>query len=99
MSYHCTLKQTAFIFCLLLISFRQDQLKVAIYSIGDSTMACYNTEKLSEEFGGKNYPLHGWMMMMPPFFNDQVVIHNEAIGGRSSKSFRDQGHWKRVLSN
>src|SRR5690606_34992080 len=47
--------------------------------------------------GGKNYPLRGWMMMMPQFLKDQVIVHNAAVSGRSSKNFRTEGHWKKVL--
>ncbi|MEJ7691506.1 rhamnogalacturonan acetylesterase [Daejeonella sp.] len=78
-------------------SFKLDKEKITIFSIGDSTMADYNIERLSTEFEGDNYPLRGWMMMMPQFFNDHVTIHNSAASGRSSKSFRTQGFWKKVI--
>lgn len=31
-------------------------------------------------------------------FNDEVEIVNAAKGGRSSKSFREEGHWKKIES-
>jgi lysophospholipase L1-like esterase len=39
------------------------------------------------------------MQMAPQFFNGEVEIHNAAVSGRSSKSFRDEGLWKRVLDS
>ncbi|MFA4868702.1 MAG: rhamnogalacturonan acetylesterase [Pedobacter sp.] len=80
----------------LLISFKSGQKKITIYSIGDSTMCDFSPSYLSQ-FGGENYPIRGWMQMMPEFFNEQVEIHNAARSGRSSKSFRTEGHWKPVI--
>jgi len=79
----------------LLLAFRE-QHRVTIYSIGDSTMCDYDQRYLSG-FGGENYPIRGWMQMMPQFFTDQVSIHNMARSGRSSKSFRDEGWWKKAI--
>lgn len=58
--------------------------------IGDSTMANKDVS------GGKLE--RGWGMMLSNFFTDNVVIDNHALNGRSSKSFIDQGHWQKVLS-
>lgn len=74
------------------------QKKITLFSIGDSTMADYDIKELSKENGGQNYPLRGWMMAMPSFFNDNVVIKNIAKSGRSSKSFRTEGYWDTVLN-
>ena len=71
--------------------------KISIFSIGDSTMAEYNIEKLSAQYEGENYPLRGWMMMIKQFFSDQVSINNAGVSGRSSKNFRSEGHWKKVI--
>ncbi|ACU02991.1 rhamnogalacturonan acetylesterase [Pedobacter heparinus] len=80
----------------VLVSFKNERKKITIYSIGDSTMCDFAPSYLSQ-FGGDNYPIRGWMQMMPGFFNDQVLIHNAARSGRSSKSFRTEGHWKPVI--
>lgn len=80
---------------LVLISFKNAQKKLTIYSIGDSTMCDFSAAYLNQ-FGGENYPIRGWMQMMPGLFKDNVVIHNAARSGRSSKSFRTEGHWKPV---
>lgn len=79
------------------LSFISFHKKITIFSIGDSTMASYDIDDLSKKYGGKNYPLRGWMMMMPQFFNNHVKIENAAISGISSKSFRDEGAWKKVI--
>ena len=65
--------------------------KVNIFTIGDSTMA-------NKPDVGKN-PETGWVQVLSPFFTDEVVIHNHAVNGRSTKSFRDRGHWKPVLDS
>lgn len=80
----------------IFIGFKNGQKKITVYSIGDSTMCDFAPAYLSQ-FGGENYPIRGWMQMMPPFFKDNVLIHNAARSGRSSKSFRTEGHWKPVL--
>ncbi len=66
------------------------QKKIDIYTIGDSTMA---------EYDSTEYPLTGWAEMLQPFFNENVTVHNHGKSGRSTKSFRDLGHWKTVLDS
>lgn len=80
----------------IFIGFKNGQKKITVYSIGDSTMCDFAPAYLSQ-FGGENYPIRGWMQMMPLFFKDNVLVHNAARSGRSSKSFRTEGHWKPVL--
>ena len=58
-----------------------------VYLIGDSTMSTY---------GEKRFPRRGWGQMLAIFLTDQVVVNNHARSGRSSKSFRDEGHWEKV---
>ena len=65
--------------------------KVNIFTIGDSTMA-------NKPDVGKN-PETGWVQVLGQFFTDEVLIHNHAVNGRSTKSFRDRGHWKPVLDS
>ncbi|MBO9592101.1 MAG: rhamnogalacturonan acetylesterase [Niabella sp.] len=79
----------------LLFAFKE-QKKITIYSIGDSTMCDYDQRYL-DGFGGEGYPIRGWMQMMPRFFTDQVTIQNRARSGRSSKSFKDEGWWQKVI--
>lgn len=55
--------------------------------IGDSTMA-----------NKKPYdaPETGWGQVFHELFTDAVVIQNYALNGRSTKSFRNEGHWAKV---
>lgn len=84
---------------IFLTAFIQNKKRIVIYSIGDSTMADYDISRLSEEYGGENYPLRGWMMKLSPFFKETVTIRNIAKSGRSSKSFRNEGLWDTVMRN
>lgn len=43
-------------------------------------------------------PERGWGHMLPGFFSEDVCIKNYALNGRSSKSFIDEGVWKKVIS-
>ena len=40
----------------------------------------------------------GWGLGFRQFVNDGATVTNTAQGGRSSKSFRDEGHWTRALT-
>lgn len=62
-----------------------------IHLCGDSTCAPKDMSKGSPE--------RGWGMMFPNFCDDGVRIINHARNGRSTKSFRDLGHWARVMKN
>lgn len=52
--------------------------------IGDSTAAFYPPER---------YPQMGWAMILPCAVKSGVIVHNDARGGRSTKSFRAEGLW------
>ncbi|MDQ0228003.1 rhamnogalacturonan acetylesterase [Metabacillus niabensis] len=61
---------------------------ISIYLAGDSTVAnCPEHEA----------PMAGWGQVFQSFFNDHVVVHNEAMGGRSSNSFIEEGRLKSIL--
>ena len=75
---------------LLFTAFKNDQSPITIFMIGDSTMANKNI------IGGN--PERGWGMMLPGFFNGDIIIDNHAVNGRSTKSFIDEGRWEKVLS-
>lgn len=61
--------------------------KPVIYLIGDSTCA---NKPLDDN------PERGWGQLLPNFFNPDFLIENHAWNGRSTKSFRELGHWKVV---
>jgi lysophospholipase L1-like esterase len=77
-------------FCSLLISWTSSNETLNIYSIGDSTMCNIDTTK--------NNPGRGWMQVMGMYFDSKVKISNMAVSGRSSKSFRSEGKWDKVIS-
>lgn len=62
--------------------------KLTIILVGDSTM--------SNKLPGDE-PEKGWGQLLPDFFTDQVIIENHARNGRSTKSFFNEGLWKKVL--
>ena len=72
----------------LLVSINLFAQKTTIYSIGDSTMA----NKVSPETN----PEHGWVQVLPAFFNPEVVIDNRAVNGRSTRSFIKEKLWESV---
>lgn len=65
------------------------QQKPSLFLIGDSTMA-------DKENPEKN-PEHGWGQMLPIVMTSGIAIQNYATNGRSSKSFRTEGRWDKVM--
>lgn len=63
--------------------------KPVIYIASDSTVMTYKPE---------NFPQTGWGQMLSEFFDDCIEIKNHAIGGRSSRSFVDEGRLDRILN-
>ncbi|MFE4641762.1 hypothetical protein [Streptomyces sp. NPDC056730] len=53
-----------------------------LYIAGDSTAQTYNSGY---------YPQAGWGQTLPGFFTSNITVANRAIGGRSSRSFIEQG--------
>ena len=51
----------------------------------------------------QDYPLpherRGWGQMLPMHINKNVTIENFARGGKSTKTFLKQGHWKKLLKS
>ncbi|MEH7239057.1 rhamnogalacturonan acetylesterase [Bacillus sp. JJ1562] len=62
---------------------------VQIYIAGDSTVSdCPPNEE----------PRAGWGQVLNHYFLDNIIIHNLAIGGRSSKSFIDEKRLETILN-
>ncbi len=59
-----------------------------LHLAGDSTMA----DKAILAF-----PERGWGQLLRPWLRAPWHLDNQAVNGRSTKSFRDRGHWQRVL--
>jgi lysophospholipase L1-like esterase len=77
-----------------------------IYLIGDSTVANY---QLEPDYMEKRHPLYGWGQAFQPFFNkasinevksliktDSVIVDDRAKGGRSTRTFFQEGRWREV---
>lgn len=80
-----------------------------IYLIGDSTVADYSLEN---DYDTKRYPLVGWGQMFQPFFAKdslkqikilgkakEVKIDDRAKGGRSTRTFFQEGRWAAVYQS
>jgi len=59
-----------------------------LYLIGDSTVQDVDSQVSNEM---------GWGQQLPNFFTKEVRIINKAKGGRSTKSFIDEGRFQEVL--
>jgi len=55
---------------------------------GDSTVASYNSSSNKQ----------GWGYSFKKFVTSNLRVDNHARGGRTTKSFRSEGHWKKLLS-
>lgn len=75
----------ALIICSITVSAQE---KPTLYLIGDSTMA-------DKEDPEKN-PEHGWGQMLPELMTAEIAIENDAVNGRSTRSFINEGRWKEV---
>lgn len=81
---------------------------VKVYLIGDSTVADYT---LDEGYLQKKYPITGWGQVFQQFLkkdslkklnllikSDSALVIDKAKGGRSTRTFFEEGRWKEVLS-
>lgn len=59
-----------------------------IYMAGDSTMCNY---------APRQYPQQGWGQALAEFMKNPDQLHNWAIGGRSAKSFKNEGRWQKIV--
>ena len=75
---------------ILLCSFNYQERKIKIFIAGDSTAQTYKEER--------DGLIKGWGQMLPEFLSGNVEVVNHAIGGRSTKSFIDEGRWDKLMS-
>lgn len=61
---------------------------VALWMIGDSTMA--------DKPDPAGNPERGWGQALPRFLDPTVVVRNHAVNGRSTRSFLAEGRWDAV---
>lgn len=92
---------------IILSAFSLKKKVTTIYLIGDSTVADYSLEK---DYDTKRYPLVGWGQVFQPFFAKdslkllknilgnakEVKIDDRAKGGRSTRTFFQEGRWREV---
>lgn len=95
---------------LLLGSFSFKSKVTTIYLIGDSTVADYSLE---ENYQTKKFPQVGWGQVFQPFFQKdslklvsnilgsakEVKIDDRAKGGRSTRTFFQEGRWASVYKS
>lgn len=80
----------SFILIISLASFTSSSRKVKIFIAGDSTAQSYREER--------DGLIKGWGQMLPEFFDKDVEVINHAIGGRSTKTFLNEGRWDKLIS-
>ena len=94
---------------LLLGAFSFKSKVTTIYLIGDSTVADYSLE---ENYQTKKFPQVGWGQVFQPFFHKDslklvsnilgaakdVKIEDRAKGGRSTRTFFQEGRWASVYN-
>ncbi len=100
----------AFVSILVLSASSQKSKVTTIYLIGDSTVADYSLE---ENYQTKRFPLVGWGQVFQPFFQrdslkqlknilgnvKEVKIDDRAKGGRSTRTFFQEGRWAEVYKS
>jgi len=100
----------AFASVLILSAFSPKSKVTTIYLIGDSTVADYSLEK---DYETKKFPQVGWGQVFQPFFQKdslkqlknilgnakEVKIDDRARGGRSTRTFFQEGRWAAVYKS
>ncbi|MFD1604555.1 rhamnogalacturonan acetylesterase [Flavobacterium artemisiae] len=95
---------------ILLGSFSFKSKITTIYLIGDSTVADYSLE---ENYQTKKFPQVGWGQVFQPFFQKdslklvknilgsvkEVKVDDRAKGGRSTRTFFQEGRWSSVYKS
>ena len=62
-----------------------------IFIAGDSTAQTYKEEK--------HGLIKGWGQMLSLYLDESVIIDNRAIGGRSTKTFIEEGRWDKLIND
>lgn len=65
-----------------------EQKKINVFLAGDSTVSTYPSSKS---------PKAGWGQMIDEMFDEQIVVKNLAVPGRSSKSYIEEGRLEKLL--
>jgi pectinesterase len=85
------IRYSTYIALLFLFSFtRPEKRKITLWLVGDSTMSIKEP---------RAWPETGWGVPFANFFDSSVTVSNHARNGRSTKSFRAEGLWQKVIDN
>jgi lysophospholipase L1-like esterase len=91
---------------LAMFSCRESPRVATLWMIGDSTMTDY--ANYGEDYMKERYPQMGWGQALPEFLVpdslkaigifdlDSIRVVNRARGGRSSRSFFEEGRWREI---
>lgn len=94
-------------------SWIQPKTPITIYLIGDSTMANYSDNyDPGKDYMKTRYPVTGWGQVFQEFFinlnpeefnelitTDSVLVDDRARGGRSTRTFFQEGRWRSVYNS
>lgn len=64
--------------------------KITLWLVGDSTMSIKDP---------KSWPETGWGVPFAGFFDSSITVSNHARNGRSSRTFREEGFWEKVITH
>ncbi|QIL75147.1 glycosyl hydrolase family 28 protein [Hymenobacter sp. HDW8] len=82
-------KYAVLLLSLVALAFRPaEEKKVQVFLVGDSTMS---------EKPDRNKPERGWGMYFDQFFDGETTVQNHAMNGRSTRNFRHEGRWAKVM--
>ena len=95
---------------LLLLAFTNEKRVPRIYMVGDSTVMDY--ENHYDDYMSEAYPLTGWGQSFKAYMNtdslsalqallgtDTAVLENRAMGGRGTRSFFQEGRWRKIYDS
>ena len=98
---------------ILFTAFDKSKSRTTVYLIGDSTMADYaNNYEEGKDYMKTRYPVTGWGQVFQQFLvkdslkqisklikTDSVFVDDRARGGRSTRTFFQEGRWRAVYEN
>jgi lysophospholipase L1-like esterase len=76
--------------CAVVAQDNADNNACRIFLAGDSTMQIVDPER---------NPDFGWGQVLPTFAKDSTILENRAKGGRSTKTFLQEGRWQGILDD
>lgn len=98
---------------LIITAFTFKSKSITVYLIGDSTMADYaDNYEPGKDYMKTRYPVTGWGQVFQQFMvadslsqlkgiikSDSVLVDDRARGGRSTRTFFQEGRWRKVYQN